>query len=378
VFIGGVTVTNVTLHNIDQIQRLDIHLGDTIVVERSGEVIPYVVEVQKDKRPRGAKPVPIPKKCPLCATAVQREAIAEERAVFRCVNVECDAHFERKKVKREKLPEKCPVCDKRVEVLDAGIDIMCPNEQCPGRMKEAIRYFCGRSQMDIEGLGDVLVDQLCQKGLVKTFGDLYKLKAEDIAGLTSEVEQEGKTVVRTTGEKVAAKVVGNIEKSRQQGLDRLLSGLGIPHVGNRVAFQLAQQFGSLDALAEAGEEQVSAVPGLGEVIAAAVVEYFKGPGQSIVKQLQAVGVDPKMDKPPASEQSLAGQTIVVTGTLEKLDRKEIEDLILKLGGKASGSVSKKTSFLVAGESAGSKLDKAKSLGVPVITEAEFLKKIGRD
>src|SRR5690606_5804464 len=144
--------------------------------------------------------------------------------------------------------------------------------------------------------------------------------------------------------------------------------------GNRVAFQLAQQFGSLDALMAASEAEVSAVPGLGEVIARAVVDYFAGPGKTIVKQLQAVGVDPTMEKPPASEQPLAGQTIVVTGTLQKMDRKEIEDLILKLGGKAAGSVSKKTSFLIAGESAGSKLDKAKALGVPVITEAEFLKK----
>jgi DNA ligase (NAD+) len=377
VFIGGVTVTNVTLHNIDQIQRLDLHLGDTIVVERSGEVIPYVVEVQKDKRPKGAKPIAAPKKCPVCETAVEREAIAEGRAVYRCVNAECDTHYERKKVKREKLPAECPVCGKKVEVLDAGIDVLCPNELCPGRMKEAIRYYCGRSQMDIEGLGDVLVDQLCEKGLVKTFADLYKLKAEDIAGLTSEVEQEGKTVVRTTGEKVAAKVVANIENSRNQGLDRLLAGLGIPHVGNRVAFLLAKNFGSLDELAKASEAQLAAVNEIGEVIAKSVADYFAGPGKTIVKQLQDVGVDPKMEVPKASEQPLVGQTIVVTGTLEKLDRKEIEDLIMQLGGKASGSVSKKTSFLVAGENAGSKLDKAKQLGVPVISEAEFLKKVGR-
>jgi DNA ligase (NAD+) len=377
VFIGGVTVTNVTLHNIDQIHRLDLHLGDTIVVERSGEVIPYVVEVQKDKRPKGAKVVVAPKKCPVCETPVLREAIAEERAVYRCVNVECNAFFERKKVKREKLPKECPVCSQKVEVLDAGIDILCPNELCPGRVKEAIRYFCGRSQMDIEGLGDVLVDQLTQKGLVKTFGDLYKLKADDVAGLTSEVEQEGKTVVRTTGEKIAQKVVANIDNSRKQGLDRLLAGLGIPHVGNRVAFKLAQHFGSLDAIAKASEAELSGVGEVGEVIAKSVADYFAGAGRAVVKQLQAVGVDPKMEKPAASEQPLAGQTIVVTGTLQTLDRNEIEGLIQSLGGKASGSVSKKTSFLVAGESAGSKLDKARSLGVPVITEAEFLKKIGR-
>ena len=131
-FIGGVTVTHATLHNIDQIQRLDLHLGDTIVIERSGEVIPYVVEVVKDKRPKGAKPVEAPKKCPECATKVEREALPEETAAYRCVNTACDAFFERQKVKRAKLPEACPVCEKTVEVLDAGIDIYCPNPACPG------------------------------------------------------------------------------------------------------------------------------------------------------------------------------------------------------------------------------------------------------
>ena len=376
VFIGGVTVTNVTLHNIDQIQRLDLHLGDTIVVERSGEVIPYVVEVQKGKRPKGAKPVTAPKKCPECATPVLREAIPDERAIYRCVNEECDAFFERKKVKREKLPKECPVCSQKVELLDGGIDVLCPNEVCPGRVKEQIRYFCGRSQMDIEGLGDVLVEQLCKRGLIKTFADLYTLTADDIAGLTSEVDQEGKVVVRTTGEKVANKVITNIANSRKQPLERLISGLGIPHVGNRVAFLLAKAFGSLDALAEATQEQLSAVDEVGEVIAASVHAYFQSDaGKETVKKLQAAGVDPKTEKPSASEQPLAGQTIVVTGTLEKFDRQSIEALILKLGGKASGSVSKKTSFLVAGESAGSKLDKAKQLGVAVLTEAEFVEKV---
>jgi len=377
VFIGGVTVTNVTLHNIDQIQRLGLHLGDTIVVERSGEVIPYVVEVLKDKRPKGAKPVTAPRKCPSCDTPVVREAIADERAIYRCINESCDAFFERKKVKREKLPKECPVCSQKVEVLDAGIDVLCPNEQCPGRVKEQIRYFCGRSQMDIEGLGDVLVDQLCEKGLVKTFADLYSLKADDIATLTSEVEQDGKKVVRTTGEKVANKVVANIEKSRQQPLERLITALGIPHAGHRVGFKLAQAFGSLDAIAAATTEQLSAVDEIGEVIADSVHDYFHSPaGQTIVKKLQAAGLDPKTEKPAASEQPLAGQTVVVTGTLEQFDRQGIESYILKLGGKASGSVSKKTSFLVAGESAGSKLDKAKELGVTVISEAEFIKKFG--
>jgi len=377
VFISGVTVSNVTLHNIDQIQRLDLHLGDTIVVERSGEVIPYVVEILKDKRPKGAKPVTAPKKCPECSTALQREAIPEERAVYRCVNTACDAFFERKKVKREKLPEDCPVCGQKVEVLDSGIEIFCPNDACPGRVKEQIRYFCGRSQMDIEGLGDVLVDQLVERGVIRTFGDLYKLKASDIASLGSEVEQNGKLVKRTVGDKVAEKVIRNIENSRKQGLDRLVAALGIPHVGNRVAFILAQNFGSLDALAAATPEELSAVNEIGEVIAESVHAFFQGPAaRNLVKQLKAAGIDPKMEKPKnAASLPLAGQTVVVTGTLPTLGRTEAEELIVKLGGKASGSVSKKTSFVVAGESAGGKLDKAKELGVPVLTEEEFLAKV---
>ncbi|HTL30772.1 MAG TPA: helix-hairpin-helix domain-containing protein [Tepidisphaeraceae bacterium] len=379
VFISGVTVSNVTLHNIDQIQRLGLHIGDTIIIERSGEVIPYVVEVMKDKRPKGAKAVAAPKACPVCATPVVREALPEEQAAYRCVNTACDAFFERKKVKREKLPSACPVCSKPVEVLDAGIDILCPNDVCPGRVKEQIRYFCGRSQMDIEGLGDFLVDQLVDRGLVKTFADLYKLKVDDIATLTSESEQGGKTVKRIVGEKTATKVVDNIDASRKQGLDRLLAALGIRHVGNRVAYVLAQGFGSLDALRNATEDQLSSVNEIGEVIAQSIYSFFhSAAGEETIAKLKSAGIDPKMERPKAGEQRLAGKTIVVTGTLAKMQREEIEQLIVQLGGKASGSVSKKTSFLVAGEKAGSKLDKAKELGIEVITEDEFLERVGRD
>jgi DNA ligase (NAD+) len=265
-------------------------------------------------------------------------------------------------------------------VLDGGIDILCPNDLCPGRMKEAIRYFCGRTQMDIEGLGDVLVDQLCERKLIRTFADLYRLKAEDIATLGSEVEQGDKIVQRTVGEKVAAKVITNIDNSRRQGLDRLLAALGIRHVGNRVAHVLASNFGSLDALAAASAEQLSSVNEIGEVIADSVHDFFHSKaGQEIVKQLQAAGVDPKMKVTKSEEAGalpLAGQTIVVTGTLPTLQRAEIEEMIVKLGGKASGSVSKKTSLLVAGEDAGNKLAKAKELNVPVLSEAEFLARLG--
>ena len=379
VFISGVTVSNVTLHNIDQVERLGLHLGDTVVVERSGEVIPYVVEVMKDKRPKGAKKVTAPKKCPECSTALQREALPEERAAYRCVNTECDAFFERKKVKREKLPGACPTCGQKVEVLDAGIEIFCPNALCPGRMKEAIRYFCGRTQMDIEGLGDVLVDQLVERGTVRTFADLYRLKPDDIANLSSEVEQNGKMVTRTVGEKVANKVVANVEKSRRQGLDRLLAALGIPHVGTRVAHVLAANFGSLDALAKATAEELAAVNEIGPVIADSVHDYFhNGAGLETVKQLKAAGVDPRMEvkKADPSKQRLAGTTIVITGSSDDFDRKELEEAIVRLGGKASGSVSKKTHRVVYGDNAGSKLEKAKELGIPTQPIAEFVAEIG--
>src|SRR4051794_20308329 len=245
VFIGGVTVTHATLHNIDQIHRLDLHLGDTVILERRGEVIPYVDDVDKAKRPKGAAAVKDPTKCPECGTKVEQEALPEETAAYRCTNTDCDRFFERKKVKRAKLPEACPTCGKPVEVLDAGIEVFCPNPACPAQLKERIRWFCGRSQMDIDGIGDKLIEQLVDRGMVKTFADLYELKAEDIAAFGSEVEQGDKVVKRTVGEKVATKVTENIASSRARPLDRLLAGLGIHHVGNRVAFVLASNFGSL-------------------------------------------------------------------------------------------------------------------------------------
>lgn len=332
VFIGGVTVSNVTLHNIDQIRRLDLHKGDTIVIERAGEVIPYVVEVVAAKRPKDAKVIDPPAKCPVCGEKTEREA---ETPYIRCVN-----------------------------------------PACPAQIKERLRWFCHRGQMDIEGLGDVLVDQLVECGLVHTFADLYKLKAVDIATLGSEVEQGGKTVKRTVGDKVAKKVIDNIEKSRQQPLERLLAGLGIRHVGNRVAYVLAAHFGSLDALAGATTEQLAGVHEIGDIIADSVHDFFSShAGKETIRQLKQAGIDPKTEKPKdAAPQPLAGMTVVVTGTLQKFDRKQIEDLIVKLGGKASGSVSKKTSFVVAGESAGSKLDKAKELRVEVISEDEFVQR----
>jgi len=324
VFIAGTTVSNATLHNIDQIRRLDLHIGDTVVLEKAGEVIPYVSQVNAEKRPHGAKKIEPPDKCPVCSSPARRE-------------------------------EGTPY-------------IRCDNPECPGRIREQLQWFCGRNQMDIENVGEALVDQLVDAGLVRSFADLYRLKKSDLLGL------------ERMADKSAQNVIDAIAGSRARGLDRLLAGLGIRHVGNRVATVLAGKFLSLEALAAASVEQLSGVNEIGPVIAASVHEFFFSPrGRQIVADLKSVGIDPVMDRPAetGSPQLLEGQTVVVTGTMEHYTRPEIEGLVTSLGGRAAGSVSKKASFVVAGPGAGSKLDKARELGVPVMTEVEFLKKIGK-
>jgi len=375
VFIGGVTVTHVTLHNLDQIHKLDVHLGDTVAIERAGEVIPQVVAVVKDKRPKRARRVTPPDECPVCGEKTEWEDYPEDVVAYRCLNADCDDYFVRNRVKKAKLPDSCPVCGGPVDRLDKGIDVYCVNPACPAQLKERLRWFCHRGQMDIEGLGDVLIDQLVEGGHVREFADLYKLQQETVANLTSEVEQNGKIVKRTVGDKVAKKVVDNIEKSRQQPLERLLAGLGIHHVGNRIAYVLASHFGSLGALAAASQEQLSQVHEIGPAIADSVHDFFSShSGKKTVADLKAVGIDPKMEvakSRPAAGGALAGKTIVVTGSLKKYSRDEIQAAIQKHGGRAASSVSKKTDFVLAGEEAGSKLDKAKQLGVKVISEEEF-------
>jgi DNA ligase (NAD+) len=307
-----------------------------VVIEKAGEVIPQVVQAIIEKRPKGAKKVTAPKKCPSCNAPVEKEA---------------DTPY-----------------------------IRCVNPACPAQVRERLLWFVARNQMYVEGLGEQIVDQLIAAGKLHTFADLYTLTQEDIANLSSESEKDGKTIIRKVGEKTAAKIVANIDASRQLGLDRLLAGLGIRHVGNRVGYVLASHFGSLDAIEAASKEQLNSVDEIGEVNADSVHDFFHNEaGIAAINALKKVGVDPHMEKVAGSpaDLPLAGKSIVVTGTLAKLDRKEIEDLIVQLGGKASGSVSKKTSFLVAGDNAGSKLDKAKELGVEVISEADFLKRIGR-
>lgn len=327
VFVAGTTVKRATLHNIEQIERLGIHIGDTVTIEKAGEIIPQVVEVIEAKRPKGSKKVTAPTECPSCGSPV---------------------------VKLEGTP-----------------DIRCTNPNCVEQLKRLIRAFCGRRQMDIEHLGEALVEQLVDAGLVKTFADIYKLTRDDLL----ELER--------MAEKSAQNVIDSIAASRDRGLDRLLAGLGIRHVGNTVALLLAQHFGSLDALSNATKEELAQAPEIGPVIAESIYDYFHGDaGKDAIVHLKSVGIDPKMANPPAAQTAaavalpLAGKTVVVTGSMVKFTRIEMEELIVKLGGRASGSVSKKTTYVVAGDEAGSKLEKAKELGVKVLTEDAFLEMVG--
>ena len=323
VFLAGTTVKRASLHNIEQIQRLDVHIGDTIVVEKAGEIIPYVSQVIVGKRPKDAKKVEPPTVCPACGSPVEREG---------------DTPY-----------------------------IRCTGAECVDQLKRKLGWFAGRNQMDIENLGPAIIDQLVDAGIVKTFAELYRLKKDDLL----ELER--------MGDKSAQNIVDAIQGSRERGLDRLLAGLGIRHVGNRVAHVLAEHFGSLDAIAGATAEQLSAVNEIGDVIAGSVHEFFHNPlGQKTIADLKAEGLDPKMEKRQAApgELPLAGQTVVVTGSHPDVTRPQIEQFVQKLGGKASGSVSKKTSLVVYGDEAGSKLSKAEGLGVKTMTIAEFLAQHG--
>jgi DNA ligase (NAD+) len=316
--LAGTTVRRASLHNFDEMQRLDVRPGDTVLIEKAGEIIPQVVEVKKEFRPAGAEPFPVPKKCPNCGTAVVKD--------------------------------------------EAGVYVRCPNPDCFGMLKERLRYFAGRDQMDIERLGVALIEQLIEAGLVKTFADLYRLKKEDLMAL------------ERMGAKSAQNVLDGIDASKTRPLWRFLAALGIRHVGGQSAEILAEHFGSLDALRNASQEELQVVDQVGPVMAESVCRYFHDPRHRLViDDLLAAGVRPR---PPAQKKrtgSLQGKTVVVTGTLKSFSRQQAEQAIREAGGKASGSVSKKTDFVLAGEEPGSKLRKAQELGVEIIDEERFQK-----
>jgi DNA ligase (NAD+) len=321
--LAGTTVSRASLHNADEVARKDIRVGDVLVVEKAGKVIPHVVRVEKHLR-EGRLPVWHP-------------------------------------------PTECPECGTGVVKDTDGVYIRCPNVDCPARMRERLKFFASRGAMDIEGLGDKLVEQLVATGLVKDYADLYRLTAADLEPL------------ERMGEKSAKGLVDQIAASRSRGLARALNALGIRHVGPRVATLLTQRFPTIEKLQAASIEDLADVHEIGDVIADSVHEWLASDyGRRVIDGLQQCGVDlevPEADR-PVTDGPLVGKTLVVTGTLEGFSRQAAEEAIRKAGGRASGSVSKKTDYLVAGAEAGSKLDKAQSLGVAVIDEAEFKKLLG--
>ncbi|MFN7938495.1 MAG: NAD-dependent DNA ligase LigA [Bryobacteraceae bacterium] len=320
VFVSGVTVSNATLHNEDEIQRLDVQIGDTVLIERSGDVIPKVVKVVRQGLDR--RKFEMPKQCPECGSDVVR---AEGEAASRCLN-----------------------------------------SNCPARLKESVLHFAARGVMDIDGMGDVLVDQLVDRGMVKNIADLYDLTLEQF--LTLE----------RMGEKSATKILANIERSRQQPLPRVLNGLGIPFVGERTAQILADTFGDLDRIATADIDTLQAANEVGPKVAESIRRFFaEEHNRALVERLRKAGLQFTHVATRVEGGPLAGKVFVITGTLPTLSRDEAKAKIEAAGGKVTDSVSKKTTYLVAGEAAGSKLTKAQQLGIPVLDQQALLDLIGQ-
>ena len=314
--LAGTTVTNATLHNQDFITRLDIRIGDTVRIRKAGEIIPEILEVNLSKRPEGTQPYLLPKKCPVCGAAVERD---EDGAFLRCTGAEC-----------------------------------------PAQLSRNIAHFVSRDAMDIEGLGSAIVDSLIEKGAIRSPADIYYLTMDELSGLWK------------SGTKAAQKLLDAIAASKSQDVSRLIFALGIRQVGAKTGKSLAAAFGSLDKLMEATLEELTQVPDIGEVTAESICEWFAQPqSRHMVRRLKEAGVNFE-SKRVVTDTRFAGKTIVLTGALSRFTREEATEKIELFGGKASGSVSKKTSFVVAGENAGSKERKARELGIPVLTEDEFL------
>ena len=313
VALAGTTVKRATLHNYEDLARKDVRVGDTVVVEKGGDVIPKVVRVLLEKRPKGARPFAMPKTCPVCGDPVVRE---EGEVATRCVN-----------------------------------------PACPAVVREALRHFCGRRAMNIEGLGEKLVDQLVTAGLLSDVASIYDLQISNLVAL------------ERWGEKSAANLLAEIEKSRSNDLSRLLFGLGIRHVGEKAARTLSGHFGSLDAVAAASEAELQAVEEVGPNTASAIVAYFSHPrSKELVEKLRRHGVNFEgVRKARPASGALAGQTVVITGTLEGITREEAAARLEAAGARVSGTISKKTGLVIVGESAGSKLEKAKALGIRTVT-----------
>ncbi len=320
--LAGVTVSRASLHNEDEIKKKDIRIGDTVLIERAGDVIPYLVQVIPSKRPPEAKPFVFPTRCPVCGAKAYRP---EAEAIWRCTNA-----------------------------------------ACPAQLKERVLHFGSRRAMDIEHLGEAVVHQLIDQGLVRDFADLYHLTVDKLA----ELER--------LAEKSAQNLVTAIQTSRKRGLARLLNALGIRMVGERVAQLLATRFGSMEPLLEASESEIGAIYGIGPKIAESVAKFFAQPrNRKTIQRLREAGVSMVEAEGQAGEKPLAGRSFVLTGTLASMTRDEARDLILKLGGRVTGAVSKKTDYVVGGADPGAKAEEARRLGISILSEAEFLKLAGR-
>jgi len=313
--LAGTAVKRASLHNFDELKRLGVGQGDTVIIEKAGEIIPQVIEVK------------------IKAT--------KDAPVF-------------------KIPKLCPVCGSKVAKDENGVYIRCVNPNCVGQLKERLKYFAGRGQMDIEHLGTSLIEQLVDTGLVKNFADLYKLKKIDLVNL------------ERMAEKSAANVINAIEKSKKRPLWRFITALGIRHIGGQSAQILAEYFGSLEKIISAEQQELAEIDQIGPIMAKSIFEYFQDEKNiSNINQFLTVGVT--LEKPAkASSDKIAGKTIVITGTLENFTRQQAEEKLKLKGYKVTSSVSKKTGFVLAGENPGSKLEKALSLGIKVIDEKDFL------
>jgi DNA ligase (NAD+) len=319
--IGGATVKLATLHNEDLITAKDLRVGDWVQVKRAGEVIPQIIAPVPDRRDGSERKWRMPRKCPACSTQVERD--------------------------------------------EDGVAVYCPNVACPGRRLEGLVHFTSRGAMDIRGLSYARIEQMVDAGLVSDVADIFALTVDDLVSLDRFAE------------KSAENLIAAIEDAKTRPFSRLLNGLGIRHVGAGAAQLLARHFGSLDALASATEPDILAVHGIGETTARAVVAYFQNPTtRQLIKKLRSLGVQLEEPRPRSTGGALAGKTVVITGTLPSLSRQQATELVEAHGGRVAGSVSKNTDFLVAGEAAGSKLDKARTLGVEVIDEAELVRRVG--
>ncbi len=372
VLLGGTMVSNASLHNPVHIERLGLHEGDTVVIEKAGEIIPQVVKVVESERQANAKSITVPKLCPSCTKRLHYNIPDEGMVAFRCENKDCSDSY--KVIQRKSLRKKCVRCGEDVTPVDELPTLRCHNPDCPAQLKERLRHFASRNAMDIARLGTSMADLLVDKRFVQTIADIYKLSEREHELV--ELERQGETSIKH--------LLAGIEASKKKSLSRLLVALNLPHVGVSTAEKLADQFESLTEIMAASVEKLqSALSESDEPtknsfskIAAAIQKYLDtNETKNLIERLMGYGVNPTAERKTPSDHDglLAGKTVVITGTLESMSRKDAQDLVKSLGGKTSGSVSKKTDLVVAGESPGSKFTKAQQLGIEIVDEASFRK-----